>query len=223
MRFSLVFLIITMNQNLSFWTDTLHVWVLTKWNMEENIFKPSYKYILFMTENILFLIFTLIIRMFQGTRSQNSKEVFTMKNVHIFNKMIFWVIIRISSGKCFVLFGQDNLLDQLGTARFFTALELTNGYWQIPSSPESRGKAASTECGLYQFVAILFSSFVAPATWTRFCIHRLQTSSPIVIPGPSICSSWPESPKKGGVGWIREWNERMEKTTTITSCPHLKT
>lgn len=110
--------------------------------MEENIFKPSYKYILFITENSLFLIFTLIIRMFQGTWSQNSKEVFTMKNVHIFNKMIFWVIIRISSGKCFVLFGQDNLLDQLGTARFFTTLDLTEGYWEIPLSAESKETTA---------------------------------------------------------------------------------
>lgn len=108
--------------------------------MEENIFKPSYKYIPVIIENIFFLIFTLIVRMFQGTQSQNSKEVFTMKNVHIFNKMIFWVLIRISSGKYFVLFGQDNLLDQLGTACFFIPQELTNGYWQIPLSPESKEK-----------------------------------------------------------------------------------
>ncbi|XP_061898861.1 uncharacterized protein LOC133646933 isoform X2 [Entelurus aequoreus] len=36
----------------------------------------------------------------------------------------------------------DELLDRLGTARFFTTLDLTKGYWQIPLSPESREKTA---------------------------------------------------------------------------------
>lgn len=36
----------------------------------------------------------------------------------------------------------DELLDRLGTACFFTTLDLTKGYWQIPLSPESKGKTA---------------------------------------------------------------------------------
>lgn len=36
----------------------------------------------------------------------------------------------------------DELLYQLGTARFFTTLDLTKGYWQIPLSSESREKTA---------------------------------------------------------------------------------
>jgi len=46
----------------------------------------------------------------------------------------------------------DDLLDRLGTSRFFPTLDLNKGYWQIPFSPESKEKSAfSTPYGLYQF------------------------------------------------------------------------
>ena len=69
----------------------------------------------------------------------------------------------------------DELLDRLGTARFFTTLDLTKGYWQIPLSPESKEKTAfSTPYGLYQFVTLPFGLFGAPATFQRLMDRVLR-------------------------------------------------
>ncbi len=62
----------------------------------------------------------------------------------------------------------DELLDRLGTARFYSTLDLTKGYWQIPLSPLSKEKSAfTTPFGLHQFVTLPFGLFGAPATFQR--------------------------------------------------------
>uniref|UniRef100_A0AAQ4PUN6 ribonuclease H n=1 Tax=Gasterosteus aculeatus aculeatus TaxID=481459 RepID=A0AAQ4PUN6_GASAC len=69
----------------------------------------------------------------------------------------------------------DELLDRLGTAQFFTTLDLTKGYWQIPLSPESRQKSAfSTPFELYQFTTLPFGLFGAPATFQRLMDRVLR-------------------------------------------------
>ena len=46
----------------------------------------------------------------------------------------------------------DDLIDQLGRARFISTLDLTRGYWQVPVAKPARHKTAfSTPFGLYQF------------------------------------------------------------------------
>ncbi len=51
----------------------------------------------------------------------------------------------------------DELLDRLGAARFYSTLDLTKGYWQIPLSPLSKEKTAfTTPFGLHQFVTLPF-------------------------------------------------------------------
>nr|XP_010769589.1 PREDICTED: uncharacterized protein LOC104945589 [Notothenia coriiceps] len=72
----------------------------------------------------------------------------------------------------------DELLDRLGTARFYTTLDLTKGYWQIPLSPESKEKTAfSTPYGLYQFITLPFGLFGAPATFQRLMDRVLRPHS----------------------------------------------
>ncbi len=62
--------------------------------------------------------------------------------------------------------GLTNCLDRLGTARIYSPLDLTKGYWQIPLSPLSKEKSAfTTPFGLHQFVTLLFALFGAPATF----------------------------------------------------------
>ena len=54
----------------------------------------------------------------------------------------------------------DELLDRLGTARFYSTLDLTKGYWQIPLSPMTKEKTAfTTPFGLHQFVTLPFGLF----------------------------------------------------------------
>ncbi len=62
----------------------------------------------------------------------------------------------------------DELLDRLGTARFYSTRDLTKGYWQIPLSPLSKEKSAfTTPFGLHQFVTLPFGLFGATATFQR--------------------------------------------------------
>ncbi len=74
----------------------------------------------------------------------------------------------------------DELLDRLGTARFYSTLDLTKGYWQSPLSPLSKEKSAfTTPFGLHQFITLPFGLFGAPATFQRLMdkILRLHTAA----------------------------------------------
>ena len=72
----------------------------------------------------------------------------------------------------------DELLDRLGTAKYYTTLDCTKGYWQIPLSPVSREKTAfSTPRGLFQFTALPFGLFGAPATFQRLMDRILRPHS----------------------------------------------
>ncbi len=72
----------------------------------------------------------------------------------------------------------DELLDRIGSPRFYSTLDLTKG--QIPLSPLSKEKTAfTTPYGLHQFVTLPFRLFGAPATfhvsWTRSSGHIART------------------------------------------------
>ncbi len=74
----------------------------------------------------------------------------------------------------------DELLNRLGAARFYSTLDLTKGYWQIPLSPLSKEKTAfTTPFGLHQFVTLPFGLFGAPATFQRVC--RCLSGSIVMI------------------------------------------
>ena len=62
----------------------------------------------------------------------------------------------------------DDLLDQLGKAKYFSTLDLAAGYWQIQMHPDSRQKTAFvTHMGLHEFRVMPFGLQNAPAVFQR--------------------------------------------------------
>ena len=62
----------------------------------------------------------------------------------------------------------DDLLQELGGARFFTTLDLYAGYWQIKVAPEDQEKTTfTTNMGNFKFSVMPFGLVNAPATFQR--------------------------------------------------------
>ncbi|KAI8507260.1 hypothetical protein Bbelb_146400 [Branchiostoma belcheri] len=62
----------------------------------------------------------------------------------------------------------DDTIDALSGSAFFTTLDMTAGYWQVPIHPDDREKTAfTTGRGLFQFTVMPFGLTNAPSTFQR--------------------------------------------------------
>ena len=69
----------------------------------------------------------------------------------------------------------DDLIDQLGKAKYITTRDLTRGYWQVPVAKADQHKTAfTTPFGLYQFKKMPFGLQGAPATFQRMTDRLIQ-------------------------------------------------
>ena len=77
----------------------------------------------------------------------------------------------------------DDLLDQLGQAKYFSLVDLASGYWQIRMSEESKEETAFvTPQGLFEFHVMPFGLTNAPSVFQRLMNGVLMGLNPTVGP-----------------------------------------
>ena len=85
----------------------------------------------------------------------------------------------VTKGDSFPLPRIDDLLDDLGSARYFSTLDLASGFWQIPVHERSREKTAfSTPFGLFEFRMMPFGLKNAPSVFQRLMQQVLTGVNP---------------------------------------------
>lgn len=73
---------------------------------------------------------------------------------------------KITTKNKYPLAHPDDLLDQLGQAKYFTKIDLRSGYYQVRIAPNDVEKTAfTTRYGLYEFTVMPFGLTNAPATF----------------------------------------------------------
>ena len=83
----------------------------------------------------------------------------------------------------------EDLLDQLGQARYFSTLDLSSGFWQVRIHPDSREKTAFTvPQGLFEFTVMPFGLTNAPGVFQRLMQRVLMGLNP--GDGPDFVSAY---------------------------------
>ena len=71
---------------------------------------------------------------------------------------------------------QQDIFRQIGSAKYFTTMDLMSGFWQIAIKPEHRHKTAFiTTRGLYEFLVMPFGLCNAPSTFQRMMDRIIKT------------------------------------------------
>jgi hypothetical protein len=84
---------------------------------------------------------------------------------------------EVSVGGSFPLPNIQDILDKVGKARYFTALDCASGFHQIPIRKEDRCKTAfSTITGHFEYLRMPFGLKAAPATFQRMMNFVLRDS-----------------------------------------------
>ena len=77
--------------------------------------------------------------------------------------MDFRRLNNLTAGDRFPLPNIQDVLDKLGRARYFSALDCASGYWQVPLAEEDRAKTAfSAPTGHYEHLRMPFGLKSAP-------------------------------------------------------------
>lgn len=81
----------------------------------------------------------------------------------------------ISTGDAYPLPNIADILDQLGKSKYYTTLDLAQGYYQVKMHPDHQEKTAfSTDTGHYEFTRVPFGLKGAPATFQRLMNNVLM-------------------------------------------------
>ena len=79
---------------------------------------------------------------------------------------------------------QDDSIDALSSSTYFSVMDLSSGYWQIPLNPDDKEKTAfTTGTGLYHFNVMPFGLVNAPMTFQRLMeavLHGLHWSTCLI-------------------------------------------
>ena len=79
---------------------------------------------------------------------------------------------------------QDDSINALSSSAYFSVMDLSSGYWQIPLHPDDKEKAAfTTGTGLYHFNVMPFGLVNAPMTFQRLMeavLHSLHWSTCLI-------------------------------------------
>ncbi|KAL4134764.1 hypothetical protein QTP88_006479 [Uroleucon formosanum] len=80
----------------------------------------------------------------------------------------FQKLNQVSVGDAFPLPNITEILDQLGKSKYYSTLDLSQGYHQVPMHPDHQSKTAfSTNKGHFEFLRVTFGLKGAPATFQR--------------------------------------------------------
>ena len=82
--------------------------------------------------------------------------------------MDYCALNKLTIRDSYLLPRHEDLLDQMGSAKFFTSIDLCSGYWQCHIADEEILKTAFlTRYGLYQWVVMPMGLTNAPATFMQ--------------------------------------------------------